>query len=490
MPETIPHWLTKQAFLSPNKQAIELENGETITFSKLKEESQQFARKLAAMGIAAGDHVGILSTNNPTMIIAIHALSYLGAVGVLLNTRLAVNELQYQLDDADVKMFLYSDYLHAIAMELNSKKMSFSEIQAVEAKQISLVEELNLDQPFTIIYTSGTTGFPKGVVHTYGNHWWSALGSALNLGLTQHDKWLAVLPFFHVGGLSIFIKSVIYGMSVLLLEKFNEQTVHRAIMEKGVTHASVVTIMLQRLLDELKNDCYPNTFRCMLLGGGPVPKPLLQKAKTLHVPVFQSYGMTETSSQIVTLSPADALRKVGSAGKPLVPAQLKIEAKQQGDIGEILVKGPMVTKGYYNNEKATQSSFKNGWLQTGDLGSLDEEGFLYVADRRNDLIISGGENVYPSEVESVLAGMEQIKEIGVVGLDDPTWGQIPIAFVVQRTGAKLQKEDVVSYAAGKLAKYKIPKHVYLVDHLPRNASNKLLRTTLKKWAKEQREGNK
>src|SRR5699024_215241 len=216
----------------------------------------------------------------------------------------------------------------------------FSDIEQLEEKEVSLRCEINLSEPFTIIYTSGTTGKPKGVVHTYGNHWWSAVGSALKLGV-----------------------------------------------HTDVTISSVVTVMLQRLVEVLEEGTYPDHFRCMLLGGGPAPKPLLENAKARNIPVFQSYGMTETSSQIVTLSPQDALNKIGSAGKPLFPAQLKIDAAPN-EVGEIFVKGPMVTSGYFNKPAATAKAFVDGWLATGDLGYVDEAGFLYVVERRTDLIIS------------------------------------------------------------------------------------------------------
>src|SRR5699024_9072578 len=234
------------------------------------------------------------------------------------------------------------------------------ELEATEETNTVLLEELALDDPFTIIYTSGTTGFPKGVIHTYGNHWWNAIASALNLGLDKSDKWLIPLPLFHVSGLSTMMKSVIYGMPVFLMKSFDVEVVHQAIMEREVTIVSVVTIMVQRLTERLGDNQYPDQLRCFLLGGGPAPKVLLEKAKAKHIPVFQSYGMTETTSQIVTLSPQDALEKLGSAGKPLLPAQLKIDNPGPDGVGEIIVKGPMVTMGYYKNAEANKESIMEG----------------------------------------------------------------------------------------------------------------------------------
>ncbi|WP_430784635.1 o-succinylbenzoate--CoA ligase [Virgibacillus flavescens] len=478
MAEVIPHWLTKQASLAPNDMALELEDGNYLTFEQLKNKSQSFAKKLVNQGVDRGSKVGIYSTNCPEMVIAIHALSYLGATAVMLNIRLAEQEIIYQLNDADVSLILADDELVStvLDMELNADVLSFSKVNSKQEMIVELVTELSLDDPFTIMYTSGTTGNPKGVVHTYGNHWWSATGSALNLGIHSTDKWLAVLPLFHIGGFSILLKSVIYGMPVLLLEKFNENTVQHAIMKRGVTIASVVTVMLQRLIHKLDAEKYPDTFRCMLLGGGPVPESTLEISNEKQLPVFQSYGMTETSSQIVTLSLSDALRKSGSAGKPLFPAQLRINNPNDEGVGEIVVKGPMVSKGYYKNIQANSNSFVDGWLLTGDLGKLDDEGFLYVVDRRNDLIISGGENIYPSEIESVLTSINGVHEAGVTGIEDSTWGQVPIAFIV--SDSTISAKAILADAAKSLAKYKVPRKIYFVKELPRNASNKLVRNKL------------
>lgn len=475
----MPHWLTKQAYLAPNQIAIETEDNDLLTFIELKEASESLAKKLAQIGIQKGSHVGIFSSNNVSMVTTIHALSYLGAVCVLLNTRLTGPELSYQLKDAEVSIVLVSDDYknHVKNMNFSIPTYTFSEVNQWEESDVLLQSEISLTDNFTIIYTSGTTGPPKGVVHTYGNHWWSAIGSTLNLGLHKNDKWLAVLPMFHVGGLSIIIRSVIYGISVYLLDEFNEKQMNKVMIEENITIVSVVTVMLQRLITALDGKSYPASLRCILLGGGPAPKPLLEQAKTLQMPVFQSYGMTETSSQIVTLSPDDALKKVGSAGKTLFPGQLKIMDQDENDVGEIFVKGPMVTKKYYNNNRATEATFKKGWLATGDAGYLDEEGFLYVVDRRNDLIISGGENIYPAEIESVLTGMKQVREVGVVGKKDTIWGQVPVAFIVTNDES-LTVEDIQTYAKKHLAPYKVPKEAHFIDKLPRNAANKLVRNKL------------
>lgn len=476
MSEIIPHWLTKQANLSAKGTAIEFPDGTTISFEQLKQHSESYARKLVAKGVKDGMHIGILSGNSLEMLYTIHALSYLGAVGVLLNTRLTNHEINYQLKDADVELLLMDNEQTERSLDCQHI-YTFQELEATKEADTVLLEEITLDNPFTIIYTSGTTGFPKGVIHTYGNHWWNAIASALNLGLNKSDKWLIPLPLFHVSGLSTMMKSVIYGMPVFLMKKFDVDVVHQAIMERKVTIVSVVTMMVQHLVDRLEDNQYPDYLRCFLLGGGPAPKVLLEKAKAKYIPVFQSYGMTETTSQIVTLSPQDALEKLGSAGKPLLPAQLKIDNPGPDGVGEIIVKGPMVTAGYYKNAKANKKSIASGWLRTGDLGFLDPDDFLYVVDRRTDLIISGGENIYPSEIENMLLKIPEIKEAGVTGIDDEKWGQVPVAYVV--LNKPMQEDEILQFAAKEIAKYKLPRKIFFVNDLPRNAANKLVRRRLK-----------
>lgn len=352
MQEQIPHWLTKQAYLAPEKIAIELADDQQWTFLELKEKSESFAKKLATLGVSKTNKVAILSTNRLEMVIALHALSFLGAICVMLNTRLTKKELTEQMEQADVSFLLTTDDLQTEKKLTFPHLYTFTEVERVAEKNIQLQTVLNLHDPFTMMFTSGTTGRPKGVVHTYGNHWWSAIGSVLNLGLENEDKWLATLPIFHVGGLSIFLRSVIYGIPVYLMESYDREQLYHAMTEKNITIVSLVTVMLQQLVEDLATRPLPETLRSVLLGGGSVPEPLLNKVKKLKIPLFQSYGMTETSSQIVTLSPEDAIRKLGSAGKPLFPAELKILKTQDEQVGEIMVKGPMVISGYYNHPKA------------------------------------------------------------------------------------------------------------------------------------------
>ncbi len=480
----IPNWLDKRAYLTPNKEAIVLNQNESYTFYELQQHAKSFATFLKHQGVKQGDHIGLLSTNCYEMVVTIHALHYIGAVTFLLNVRLKEDELLFQLKDGNIQTVIHhpnlTEKVNGLKKQHELKAIHFNELPRKGIKDVELIDEMNLDDVSHIIYTSGTTGNPKGVQLTYGNHWWSATASALNLGLHETDRWLLSLPLFHVGGLSILYRSVIYGMPIHLHEQYDLEAVYTDIMKNGVTIVSVVTVMLEELVNRLQDDHFPDTLRCMLLGGGPASKSLLEKCRDKRIPVYQSYGMTETASQFCTLDGDNMLTKIGSAGKPLFPGQLKIVKNDREcsirEVGEIVVKGPSVTKGYWNRKDANESSFIEEWFKTGDLGYFDEDGYLYVVDRRKDLIISGGENVYPAEIESVLKGIVGIKDAGVVGVDDDKWGQVPVAFIVP--SEPLEKETIIEECQKALANYKVPKQIMFVDELPRNASKKLMRHKL------------
>lgn len=482
MNQSFPNWLKQRADLTPNRLAVKTDDME-ITFDELHKRVQRQVHYLLAHQVKKGDHVGVLMKNSLEMIEVIHALFAIGAVVVLLNHRLTNQEVSWQLSDAEAKYFICHKELF-LRVDKEIKVIYVEELTENDHSNLDCTFEFEghmTDQVATIMYTSGTTGFPKGVMQTFGNHWSSAIGSALNLGLNQNDRWLLAVPLFHISGLSILFRSVIYGMGIVLLERFDAEKMNHAIRKDGVTIVSVVTTMLNEMLDHLGKEKYPETFRCMLAGGGPVPKGLLEKSFERQIPVFQTYGMTETASQIVTLSPEYSMKKLGSAGKPLFSCQMKIMKNgidcSANEEGEILVKGPNITKGYWNRNDATEKLFTDGWFHTGDQGYIDEDGFLFVLDRRSDLIISGGENVYPAEIENVLLSNPVIVDAGVVGIEDEKWGQVPYAFIVAKE--KINNDQLIKYCQERLARYKVPKGITVLAELPRNASNKLLRRELK-----------
>jgi O-succinylbenzoic acid--CoA ligase len=444
----VPDWLRQRAELSPERLALLGPDAESVTFADLDRRVDAACGGLQRLGAQAGQHVGLRAPNSVGFVVAVHALMRIGAVLVPINTRLTAPEVAWQRADADLRLVLGED-----------------DLAAHEAPPPA--RDFDLAALHSIVYTSGTTGRPKGAQLTYGNHWWSAIASALNLGNLATDRWLACLPLFHVGGLAILLRSVIYGIPAVVHTRFDPACVNQAIDRDGITIISVVSTMLERMLAERGEQPYPSTLRCLLLGGGPAPLPLLERALRLGVPVVQSYGLTEAASQVATLAPEDARRKVGSAGKPLMGTRLRIEPD-----GEILVSGPTVSPGYLHQAPHA------GWLHTGDLGYLDDEGYLYVLDRRDDLIVSGGENVYPAEVEAVLLAHPAVEEAGVFGVPDAEWGQSVSAAVRLKLRQTVSTDELLAFCRERLASYKVPKRLAVVDALPRNAAGKLLRREL------------
>ncbi|WP_322496413.1 o-succinylbenzoate--CoA ligase, partial [Chloroflexus sp.] len=410
----------------------------------------------------------------------VHAAPRAGVTLVLLNTRLTAAELAFQVRDSGPALLIAEDELVATAREAAGETpiITLEELAAPADAPPPLASPINLSAPHTIIYTSGTTGRPKGAILTAGNHWWNAIGSMLNLGLCDDDRWLAVLPLFHVGGLSILLRGVIYGIPVILHERFDPVLVRRDLAAQRVTIVSLVAVMLQRLL-AVDPAPFPPHLRCVLLGGGPAPLALLEQCAMRGIPVTQTYGMTEAASQAATLAPAEALQRLGSAGKPLLPVELRIVTPAghdaaPGEVGEICLRGPTISPGYVSRPPRQSDE----WLPTGDLGYLDAEGYLYVVDRRSDLIIAGGENIYPAEVEAVLLSHPAVAEAGVVGVPDPEWGQRPVAAVVVRQ--PVTSEELIAHCRARLAGYKAPRAIVFVDELPRTAAGKLRRPELQR----------
>ncbi|HLF76058.1 MAG TPA: o-succinylbenzoate--CoA ligase [Dehalococcoidia bacterium] len=488
-----PDWLRQRAEAMPNRLAL-LTADSRLTFSQLDAAADYTATRLAA-GIRPKQVVALLAGNSAAYVQAVHAIARIGAILLPLNTRLSSAEITWQLGDAGARCVLIDEANEQVAGQISRelpdlKLISLSDLAATPdafspspRKERGSGREVALDALQAIVYTSGTTGQPKGAMLTFGNQLWSAFASALNLGLLPDDRWLACLPLFHVGGLAILLRSAIYGTAAIVHESFDPGRVNRAIDEDGVTIISVVANMLQRMLDGRGATPYPASLRCVLLGGGPAPQPLLERCAALAVPVVQTYGLTEAASQVATLAPDDALARLGSAGKPLFGTELRIVGADgqpcaAGEAGEILVKGPTVCAGYLKRPDETARALRDGWLHTGDAGYRDEEGYLYVLDRRDDLIVSGGENVYPAEIEAALLAHEAVLEAGVYGAPDEGWGRVPVAVVVLRTGAVVSSEELMAFCRTRLAAYKAPKRVEFTDALPRNAAGKLLRREL------------
>lgn len=456
-----------------------------LTYAELFEKAAALAGWLRAQGVAPGDRVALLTRSGLHYTLALHGLRFAGAVLVPVNVRLAAPEVAWQLGDANCRLALCDSAHRALATAGECPVRDLEEALAFSSAAAPVWKErVTLANVQSIVYTSGTTGRPKGARLTYSNHLYAALASALRLGMLPNDRWFTSLPLFHVGGMGVLMRSVIYGTTAVTQDTFDPQRANQAI-DDGATLASVVAAMLSRMFAARGEKPYPSHLRAVLLGGGPAPRPLLEEALTRGAPVLQSYGLTEANAQAVTLAAADAPRKVGSAGIPLPFTEVRIihgEADAApGSEGEIVLRSPALADGYDHNREATERAFRDGWFYTGDIGYLDDEGYLYVLDRRCDLIVSGGENVYPAEVEAALLAHPDILEAGVVGVADERYGEAPLAVLQLAQGAQLTVDEVVGFCRERLAGYKVPRHVRFADALPRNAAGKLLRKDLRVW---------
>jgi O-succinylbenzoic acid--CoA ligase len=465
------------------------------TYRELNNLVGQMAGQLATAGVERGQHVAVLMPNRPEYVGLIHALARLEAVLVPLNIRLTPQELRWQIQQADCAYLICSVETETQAAALiNDVRRVLAVDSTREAGIQSLAEfssgpmiegqPLNLETRQSIIFTSGTTGQPKGAMLTFGNHLWSAVASAFKLGTQPADRWLLCLPLYHVGGIAIVFRCCLYGVTVVLQSGFEPEAIGYALDNQHVTLISLVPTMLHRLLESHRASLVASKLRCILLGGAAAPSSLLEQCLALGLPVALTYGLTEAASQVVTATPTETMAEPGSVGKPLMFSQVQIvdEAGQTlppGEIGEIVVSGPTVMQGYYNQPEATQKALHQGRLHTGDLGYLDGEGKLWVMQRRADLIVSGGENIYPVEVERVLARYPGVADVCVVGLDDAEWGQQVAAAVVVNNGATITEQALVNFCREQLAGYKQPRLIRFVGSLPRTASGKVQRDKVK-----------
>ena len=463
------NWLLKQAGTQPDQIAIDYGN-ERLSFAELKKQVEVLVGKIDRLN--PGSRVGLLATNTLMSYKLALAIMCSGRTIVWLNWRLAGEELERQIKDSGVQLCLVENSLWRSGMTNPFK--SYSAFLIINADPGELIPVFKSDWVASIMYTSGTTGKPKGVLQTFGNHFYSAVSSALNLGLSSADKWLCVAPIFHISGFSIIMRGLIYGMTVRLVEKFRAEEIERILANETVTIMSVVPFMLKKLIQQQNktNTHYNSAFRCMLLGGGTIDRETLEICLQRSIPVVQCYGMTETCSQIVALRSADALLKLGSVGQPLFSTQLKLSKD-----GEILLKTPALTPGYLNLPDKLPSKMIDGWYRTGDIGHLDKGGYLYIDGRADEMLISGGENIFPQEVEQVYQRYPQINEVAVVGQNDSVWGQVPVAFVV--SDRRLSTTKLMNYGYEHLARYKVPQQYIFVSELPKNASGKIRRFMLR-----------
>lgn len=476
MTRTAPDPLVRRAQLDPDGPAL---RAGPLRWSnrRLLEVVDGLALALAEVGVAPGRRVACLFDDDVGAVSLIHAVRRAGAVLVPLNRRATPADLRYQIEVADVASII-TDPRHASgAAEAAGASRSLHLVgdllgSGSTAPRHQLRAEVDRDAPATIVFTSGTTGRPKGAVLTHGNHAASADAWAAVLRPAPGDRWLGCLPLFHVAGLAVLTRALRWGTELEIHPRFAPRAVADAI-EVGVTHLSLVAAQLTQLLDEASAPPVPATLRALLLGGGPAPPTLLARAQAAGYPVFTTYGMTETASGIAVGGLDVETTGDPTALRPLPGVDVRI-----GMDDEILVRGPMVVSGYLAAPDATAAAVRDGWLHTGDTGSIDADGLLHIGDRRDDLIISGGENVYPAEIEAVLRRHPGVVEAAVTAQQDVRWGTVPIAFIVPAPGARPQADDLASLCRQELASFKVPVGFSIVAALPRDGLGKVRRRAL------------
>ncbi len=486
-------WVADNAARTPAKTAIRFA-GEDISYARFMDMICGHARVLKhGHGVGAGDRVAVLGFNSPSMLALFFACARLGAMFAPLNWRLAAPELRYILEDATPRAVIAGAQHQALAAEaaqgVGGTAVVPAEKMAAEAESCPGEDSnpgVGPETPCLLVYSSGTTGRPKGVVLTQDAISANAENCIHYSALSGRDRVLTVLALFHVGGLNILTTPAFrVGAEVVLHERFEAGAVLRAIAQERATLLVLVPATIQAVIDLPGWDAADlSGLRLVTTGSSQVPLHLIEAFHERGVPVCQVYGLTETAPVAACQTPAEALCKPGSAGKCAPQCEMKIvredgQAARDGVAGEVVIRGRNVLREYWNNAAATRDALRGGWFHTGDIGYRDADGDLYIKDRKTDVVISGGENIYPAELEQFARGMADISDAAVVGRADARWGEVPVAFVVQAPGVSLTAGEFLARFEGRLARFKHPKEVIFVAELPRNALGKVLKPALR-----------
>ena len=473
---TLGQWIRNSASRTPDRVAIDY-LGHEVTYAELDRRSEALADALLERGLRRGDRVATLTGNSPDHVIAFFACAKAGFMLLPLNWRLSAPELRYQLDDSEPAVFLVEDeYAELAAATAEPFEALAPPDNAVERVAAAVAD----DDGLLLIYTSGTTGRPKGAILTHANCFWTNLSFDLATGLTGDDVALQVLPQFHCGGWNVQPLLMWWkGGKVVLERKFEPARVLELIEQKRVTTImGVPAIYLFLSQEPAFADANLTGLRLAVVGGAPMPDELIRVWQARGIEIVQGYGLTEAAPNVLCLPPEDAIRKMGSAGKPYPYVDVRL-----GDGGELQVRGPNVFPGYWRNPDATSAALRDGWLHTGDVAEMDADGCYRIRGRLKDMYISGGENVYPAEVEDVLHAHPAVADVAVVSVPDERWGESGVAFVVAKE--PVRDEVLLEHCRERLAKYKVPTRVRFVDALPMSAMNKVLKDELRSLETEE-----
>lgn len=489
-------WMLRQrAAVSPRLQAyVEPSTDVRMTYAQMNALANRCADVLTALGIAKGDRVALLMPNSVEFCCLFYGAAKLGAVAVPINTRLAAPEVSFILSDSGSKVVIYgapsAPVIDAIRAQADPPGTVTDWIGAdslAERLRSAAADEPAVecggDDNLFIMYTSGTTGHPKGVVHTHESVHSAASSWASTIDVRYRDRLLLPLPMFHVAALTTVIFSAMRGVTLISMPQFDATKVWSLIVEERVCIGGAVPAILNfmRQVPEFAELDAPD-FRYFITGGAPMPEALIKIYAAKNIEVVQGYALTESCGGGTLLLSEDALRKAGSAGRATMFTDVAVRGddgviREHGE-GEVVIKSDILLKEYWNRPEATRDAFDNGWFRTGDIGEIDDEGYLYIKDRLKDMIISGGENVYPAEIESVIIGVPGVSEVAVIGLPDEKWGEIAAAIVVADQN-EVSEQQIVEYCGTRLARYKLPKKVIFAEAIPRNPTGKILKTVLR-----------
>jgi fatty-acyl-CoA synthase len=493
-------WIAHYARRTPGKTAaVDLASDRRWTYGALDDRIARLARHLRDHAkVERGDRVAVLALNTTDTLEVQFACGRLGAAFVPLNTRLTVPELEYIVGDAAPRVMIHDEELAEVAGAVAARCGIASMLQTgpggsyeaaiAKADRLDRPELVTLDDMSTIMYTSGTTGRPKGAIITHGMTFWNCVNLGGPAYITPSSVLLTVLPLFHTGGLNCYTNPVLHaGGTVLIMRAFDPGLALRLISDPSLgINVFFGVPSIYQFMAQHPEFAAADFSRLIIggVGGAPMPVPLLKAWEGRGVALQQGYGMTETSPAVLALDREDAARKAGSAGQPVLHTEVRIVRPDGtdapvGELGELWVKGPNITPGYWNKPEANAASFTDGWLHTGDAARVDDEGFYYIVDRWKDMYISGGENVYPAEVENVLYQLDAVAEAAVIGAPDERWGEVGIAIVAVKPGQKLGESEVRAHCAANLARFKCPSIIQFVEALPRNATGKVHKPTLR-----------
>src|SRR3990172_8482575 len=467
--------------ITPESKIVIHSQDESISYQSLNFKVNLAAKHLRKSGIAPGDLVAILSDNSPDFVVSILALWMIEAIPVPINIKLSASEIGEQLKILECK-FVLAEYSL-------KEKISFAGINKININLLYLTSDsfdvdfrYNETKTAIIMFTSGASGKPKAVELSFSNLIQSAKIGNKYLKQTKEDRWLASLPFYHIGGFSIIFRALIFGTEIILPNNLKLQSIIQTINQLKPTLISLVSSQMSELL---KNNIHPDDeLSHVLLGGGFIDSNLMSEALHKGWNVSKVYGSTETSSFVTVLSPDEFKVKPESVGKPIPPNEIIIYDENRNELpnnteGEIAIKSPAVMKGYLKDDTATKNKLFNGVYLTGDIGYKDPEGYIHVVNRRSDLIVTGGENVNPAELEEMIMKFSKVKEVCVFGIDDVTWGQKIAAVIVSQTSEKFEIEELEDFLKNKIASFKIPKQIFFVDELPKTELGKIKRETVK-----------